>query len=167
MNIVRLNFKEPGTILDFLNKIQKMLDELPKDNKKPIANVHEQVGRAFFIDKIAERRGWNYEKTKGWLKNLYCFYPAAALNIILREIAIYLDHQYEDTINHSKEIYVISLLDGEIKKADKSKIKNYRNFAAFRTMKDAEEAKKIVKPLIDYMFSVNAGKQENKKCNFL
>lgn len=47
------------------------------------------------------------------------------------------------TFENSKEIYVISCLNGEITKVkDLNKIKNFKNFAAFRTLEDAITAKK-------------------------
>lgn len=79
--------------------------------------------------------------------------PASLLSTLLRNIAIDLDKKYEDHISKSPEIYVISLLNGKITKANKAHIKNYRNFAAFRTIEDAKEACKIVKPLLKELFN--------------
>ena len=84
--------------------------------------------------------------------------PAAALSIILREIATELDKKYKDHIEKSPEIYVISTLDGRITKANKAHIRNYRNFAAFRTIEDAKIACKIVKPILKEMFKSKSGK---------
>lgn len=54
-----------------------------------------------------------------------------------------LDEKYPDHINKSKEVWVISTLDGEIKQIKElHKIKNFRNFAAFRSLDDALTAKK-------------------------
>ena len=63
-----------------------------------------------------------------------------------------MDKKYEDHIENSPEIYVISLLDGRITKANKAHIKNYRNFAAFRTIGDAKIACNIVKELLKELF---------------
>ena len=78
--------------------------------------------------------------------------------MVLREIAIELDKKYEDHIENSPEIYVISMLDGKIAKANKAHIKNYRNFAAFRTIEDAKIACRIVKPILKEMFKNKGGK---------
>ena len=107
----------------------------------------------FYIGRIASRLGWKPEKVdKYLLTSVDSVLPAAAFSMILREIAIELDKKYEDHIENSPEIYIISLLDGRIVKANKAHIKNYRNFAAFRTIEDAKIACKIVKPILKGMF---------------
>ena len=50
------------------------------------------------------------------------------------------------------------MLDGRITKANKAYIKNYRNFAAFRTIEDAKIACRIVKPILKEMFKSKSGK---------
>ena len=112
----------------------------------------------FYIEKIAARLGWKPEKVYNYLNSVDSILPAASLSMVLREIAIELDKKYEDHIENSPEIYVISLLDGRITKANKAHIKNYRNFAAFRTIEDAKIACKIVKPVLKEMF-----KSKNEK----
>lgn len=112
----------------------------------------------FYIEKIASRLGWKSEKVYNYLNSVDSILPAAALSMVLREIAIELDKKYEDHIENSPEIYVISLLDGRITKANKAHIKNYRNFAAFRTIEDAKIACKIVKPILKEMFKSKSGK---------
>lgn len=109
----------------------------------------------YYIDKIANRLGWKYEKMGNYLNNIDLIMPAAALSIVLREIAIELDKKYKDHIENSPEIYVISTFDGRITKANKAHIKNYRNFAAFRSIDDAKIACKIVKPILKNMFKSN------------
>lgn len=64
---------------------------------------------------------------------------------LLKEIAIEMDHRYIDSIKDSKEIFSISSLNGNIIKLNKDKIKNYRNFAAFRSKEEARMARYILK----------------------
>lgn len=104
------------------------------------------------INRLAERLGWKVEKVCNYLNTITSVYPTAAFSIILREIAIELDKKYEDHIKNSPEIYVISLLNGKITKANKAHIKNYRNFAAFRTVDDAKIACRILKELLKDLF---------------
>ena len=111
----------------------------------------------FYIEKIALRLGWEPKKVYNYLNNVDAIYPAAAFSIVLREIATELDKKYEDHIENSPEIYVISLLDGRITKANKAHIRNYRNFAAFRTIDDAKVACKIVKPIMKEIFKGKSG----------
>lgn len=112
----------------------------------------------FYIEKIAARLGWKPEKVYNYLNSVDSILPAAAFSMVLREIAIELDKKYEDHIENRPEIYVISMLDGRITKANKAHIKNYRNFAAFRTIEDAKIACRIAKPILKEMFKSKGGK---------
>lgn len=112
----------------------------------------------FYIEKIATRLGWKPEKVYNYLNSVDSILPAAAFSMVLREISIELDKKYEDHVENSPEIYVISMLDGRITKANKAYIKNYRNFAAFRTIEDAKIACRIVKPILKEMFKSKGGK---------
>lgn len=109
----------------------------------------------YYIQKIAKRLGWKVEKVYNYLNNVDTILPAAAFSMVLREIAIELDKKYEDHIEKSPEIYVISLFDGRITKANKAHIKNYRNFASFRTIEDAKIACTITRGILKEMFKNN------------
>lgn len=106
----------------------------------------------YYIEKLAEKLNWKVEKVYNYLNTINSIYPAAAFSMILREVAIELDKKYEDHIEKSPEIYVISLLDGRITKANKAHIKNYRNFAAFRSAEDAKIACNIVREILKELF---------------
>lgn len=112
----------------------------------------------FYTEKIAVRLGWKPEKVYNYLNSVDSILPTAAFSMVLREIAIELDKKYEDHIENSPEIYIISMLDGRITKANKAHIKNYRNFAAFRTIEDAKIACRIVKPILKDIFKSKGGK---------
>ena len=112
----------------------------------------------FYIERIAARLGWKPEKAYNYLNSVDSILPAAAFSMVLREIAIELDRKYEDHIENSPEIYAISMTDGRITKANKAHIKNYRNFAAFRTIEDAKIACRIMKPVLKEMFKSRSGK---------
>jgi len=106
----------------------------------------------FYIEKIAKKKGWKLEKLYNFLNGIDELSEAAAFSIVLREIAVEIDKKYKDHIQDSPKIYVISLFDGRITEANKAHIKNYRNFAAFRTIEDAKIACKIVSPLLKELF---------------
>ena len=106
----------------------------------------------FYIEKIAKKKGWKLEKFYNFLNGIDELSEAAAFSIVLREIAVEIDKKYKDHIQDSPKIYVISLFDGRITEANKAHIKNYRNFAAFRTIEDAKIACKIVSPLLKELF---------------
>ena len=117
------------------------------------AKVPMELG--YYIQKIAEKLGWKMEKVYNYLNSVDSILPAAAFSMVLREVAIELDKKYKDHIEKSPEIYVVSLLDGRITKANKAHIKNYRNFAAFRTVEDAKIACSIVRDILKELFKNN------------
>lgn len=123
--------------------------------EKPVAETEVPMELEYYIQKIAEKFGWKVEKVYNYLNSVDTILPAAAFSMVLREIAIELDKKYEDHIEKSPEIYAISMLDGRITKANKAHIKNYRNFAAFRSVSDAKIACSIVRDILKEMFKNN------------
>ena len=104
------------------------------------------------IQRIADRTGWKPQKVEGYLNAIDAMMPMAAFNIVLREVAIMLDQKYPDHINKSKRIFCISPLDGRIHEVCKAHIKNYRNFAAFRSVEDAKLACNFLRKPLKEMF---------------
>lgn len=105
------------------------------------------------VQHLANRIGWNSNNLDKYLDNLYKISPAAVFSVLLKEVAIMLDERYPDHINKSKEVWIINTLDGGIKQIkDLHKIKNFRNFAAFRSLDDALMAKKIMAPALKDLY---------------
>lgn len=135
-------------------------EEIKKEPKKEVVEVFDSyVGT--YINKIARRLNWNAKKAENILNTVIDIYPAAAFSILLKEIAIQLDKQYEDHITKSPEIYVVSMFDGSIQACNKKGIRSFKNFAAFRTRKDAETAMMILAPFAEDLFNLNYAKQED------
>lgn len=137
------------------SNLSKLLDDgiIVSKPEKPVENKYEvPMDMEYYIQKIANRLNWKIDKTYNYLNNVDTICPAAAFSMILREIAIELDKKYEDHIENSPEIYVISMFDGRITKANKAHIKNYRNFAAFRSVSDAKIACNIMKDILKELF---------------
>ena len=154
-----------GTVVQRVVVTEGILPELIKAGIVTIAKPEKSVTKAeipmemeYYIQKIAEKLGWKVDKVYNYLNSVDTILPAAAFSMILREIAIELDKKYEDHIDKSPEIYVISLLDGRITKANKAHIRNYRNFAAFRSVSDAKIACRITKDILKEMFKSKSGK---------
>lgn len=122
---------------------------------KSVVETEVPMELEYYIQKIAEKLGWKIEKTYNYLNSVDAILPAAAFSIVLREVAVELDKKYEDQIEKSPEIYVVSMFDGKITKANKAHIKNYRNFAAFRTVEDAKIACSIVRDILKELFKNN------------
>ena len=135
---------------------------LPVFIKEGVISVQEEetncthVGIDYYFEHLAGRINWNPENLAKYLYNLASINEAAVFSILLREIAIVLDEKYDNHIENSKEIYSISSLNGEITKVkDLNKIKNFKNFAAFRSLEDAITAKKILEEPMKQLFKRN------------
>ena len=84
----------------------------------------------------------------------------AVVQLLLKEIAIELDKKYDNHIKNSEKIYAISNQDGRIHEVDKSHIKNYKAFPAFRSIEDAKIACSLVK---NHLKSIFGDDQEKPK----
>lgn len=132
---------------------------LPKFIKEGVISVQEEepkcthVNIDYYIGHLAERINWKPEDLLKYLENLASINEAAVFSILLREVAIVLDKRYPDHIERSKDIYFIGMADGEIHKIKElHKVRNFRNFAAFRTIEDALCAKHILKDFMKELF---------------
>ena len=158
---VKDSFFGKGTIVQHIVVTKDILPELLKlgivttKSEKPVAETEVPMELEYYIQKIADKLGWKIEKVYNYLNSVDVILPAAAFSMVLREIAIELDKKYKDHIEKSPEIYIISTLDGRITKANKAHIKNYRNFAAFRSVSDAKIACSIARDILKEMFKNN------------
>lgn len=118
-----------------------------KPDKNVKTNIPMDIG--YYIHKLAKRLGWT---DFNYIDDIISVYPVAALFMILKEIAIETNKKYNNRVENSPEIYAISLMDGVIRPVNKANIKNYRNFAAFRSLEDAMTARIIVKDILEYVF---------------
>ena len=132
---------------------------LPKLIKEGVISVREEepecthVNVDYYIEHLAERINWEPGNLAEYLINLAGISEAAVFSVLLREVAIVMDKKYPNHIERSREIYVISMTDGEIHKLrELHKVKNFRNFAAFRTIEDALCAKYILKDFMKELF---------------
>ena len=143
---------------DILPKLIESGIVTTKPTKSTVAETKVPMKLEYYIQKIADRLGWKLEKMYNYLNTIDVIFPAAAFSMILREIAVELDKKYEGHIETSPEIYVISTFNGKITKANKAHIKNYKNFAAFRSIEDAKIACFIVRDILKEMFKDTSGK---------
>lgn len=116
------------------------------------AHLKEVLGEDYYIFGLADKKGWEPRKMARYIENLTKFNPAAAALVLLREIAIDFDDAHDGHIEDSEEIWTISMLNGKVERVDKSKVKNYRNFPAFRSEREAKEAHSILSRRLRKMF---------------
>ena len=105
------------------------------------------------IKSLAKKTNWKEEKLLNILATLHLANPWAATQMVLREIAIELDKKYDDHINKSEKIYVISPQDGRIHEINKKTVKNYKAFSAFRSIEDAKIACSLIREHLKSIFS--------------
>lgn len=98
----------------------------------------------FYILSLAKRLNWKPDKVLGFLNKIAEIRPILPFNLLLKEIAVELDKKYDGHIKNSKEIWVVSVLNGSIGRVNKDEITTYDNFAAFRTKEDAKFALKVL-----------------------
>lgn len=115
-----------------------------------LGGVPDNAG--FYISQAGKKLGIDPLSACELLEMVAIMNPTAFFSILLREVAVELDKKYPDHIENSKEIYYINVFNGTITKADKAWIRNYRNFAAFRTVEDARVACKILSPIMKDLF---------------
>lgn len=117
---------------------------LKKIHKLDASEIYEKIDRKFSEYMPSDHLGI--------FLTLHCIYPGSAAGIFLKEIAIELDKNYDDHISQSPRIFTISAFNGDIFEVDKSHIRNYRNFAAFRTIEDAQYARDILESYFGKIF---------------
>ena len=98
----------------------------------------------FYILSLAKRLNWKPNKVLNFLNKMAEIRPILPFNLLLKEIAVELDKQYDSHIKNSKEIWVVSVLIGSICMVNKDEVTTYNNFAAFRTKEDAKFALKVL-----------------------
>lgn len=142
---------------DFSNVIffldDKTIEFLKRINK--ISEMHfpeTGVSSNVITSVLASKHDCTYKEMECFIQLLYDMNKGAALTLVLRELAILIDNIYDGSIQDSPEIYAISSLNGRVHKVDKSKVKNYRNFAAFRSEREALLAKQILRSYFKEMF---------------
>lgn len=132
--VVKDNSESPLVITESMLKL--LLDFGKIEAKKFNSTLH------YYQDKVENKIG------KEAFAKLCQKYPSAVIGMILKEIAIELDSAYPNHISKSTYIFVIATSRWEVVPILKSSITNYKGFAAFRTVADAQYALDIVKPLI-------------------
>lgn len=106
----------------------------------------------YYFNKLCSRFDWKPAKAASILDSFYALNPSIVFSMLLKEIAIDFDRKYKGHISESKEIWSVNSLNGEVFMANKNSIKNYRNFAAFRSKEEAEKACTILQVLLADMF---------------
>ena len=138
-------------LVNVVDYLRKRIQKIEAAEAKTKENAYPDI--VYYIERLAEKKGWNPRRMAKYLDDLTTISPSAVFSILLKEVAIELDKKYEDHISDCKEVFVVSLMDGRIHKVPRAHIKNFRNFAAFRTEEDARSACKILRNALKNLFS--------------
>lgn len=117
----------------------------------------ENFSSEYILGRLSKRVGWSTKTIIHILSAMNTINPVLVFTVLLKEIAIIMDKKYPDHISDSPEIYTISLISGRVVKVKKDLVKNYTNFAAFRSTKEASKAVVILRKIYKSLF-VNAEK---------
>lgn len=134
-----------------VNITDEMLDFLIKSGF--VEQLDEPMDWFYYVNHLADRMEVNVEDLYTNLSYLSNYHPMAFINIILREIALVMDHKYEGNIKDCQYVYFISSFTGEIRKVQTSNIKSFKGFAAFRSIEDATKAVIILKDFFNKVFN--------------
>lgn len=99
----------------------------------------------YYLRKICQKSSLNEENSMEFLFTLLNICPASLYTMFLREIAIDLDANYKDHISNSPSIYIVDIASMRVYNLPKAYIKNYKNFAAFRSSKETLIALELLK----------------------
>jgi hypothetical protein len=101
----------------------------------------------YYLRKICQKSSLNEENSMEFLFTLLNICPASLYTMFLREIAIDLDANYEDHISNSPDIYVVDIISMKVYNLRKGCIKDYKNLAAFRSVREAQIALGLLEEL--------------------
>lgn len=142
------------------NNIEKLI-EYGYVTKQPVTEQEIPMELSFYVKRLAKRL--DMDKAAMWwvISAIKSGMPAIAFQMLLKEIALYMESLEDTPISKRETIYCIDLGDGEIYEQHAEAIKNFSVFSAFSSKENADKAKTILSPFINILY----GKQENCKCN--
>lgn len=108
----------------------------------------------FYVAKLAKKMNLKFEVCEAMLGNIASYSPITVLSLLAKQISLELDQHYEGHIRDAEHIFVLSTVDGTIIEIPaKARVEtNYRNFAAFRSLEDANLAYSILSHLYNEAF---------------
>ena len=108
----------------------------------------------FYVAKLAKKMNLKFEVCEAMLGNIASYSPITVLSLLAKQISLELDQHYEGHIRNAEHVFVLSTVNGTITEIP-SEVRadtNYRNFAAFRSLEDANLAYSILSHLYNEAF---------------
>ena len=124
-------------------------------DKPKYANPHGiSLSVKYYVAKLARKMNLKFEVCEAMLGNIASYSPITVLSLLAKQISLELDQHYDGHIRDAEHIFVLSTVDGTITEIP-TKVRvetNYRNFAAFRSLEDANLAYSILSHLYNEAF---------------
>lgn len=158
---VTATLKEEGVKTNFIFRSSRLTSPQARmlvmrgilKEEKPLDKVEKEPKVPTFDEAVALVSTWlmgtPHEKdTAG--EFLAAMPDYARFSVVLRAFAVLIDRKYPDHINNADvdKYFTIDMTNGRVCEVPKGKIKNFRNFAAFRTIDDIKIATKVLRPFI-------------------
>lgn len=140
-----------NTELELLKLLSQMFPDVcnrcRKSSKSEKSPAEESLTYDALVKEYARLSGVDPAFAVGVLKSIPDYLGFQAL---LRSAAVILDRKYPDHINNAKvdKYYTIDMSNGRVCEVPKGKVKNFRHFAAFRSLEDIKKATKLLRPFI-------------------
>lgn len=125
-------------------------DNLKTFIKHGLIREEEDYTLGFFYTKLAERLNITLNNMMQLAEKLKRSMPSILFQMLLKEISL----EFGKGVNFREApfVYAISLINGEFITVTTFEVKNFANFAVFKSPKDAMKAKKLLKPILRLMF---------------
>lgn len=141
--------------LELLKLLGQMLsdacDGCKKSRKSEKSPAEENLTYDSMIEEYARLNGVDSGFARSILSSIPDYLGFQAL---LRSAAVILDKKYPDHINNANvdKYYTIDMSNGRVCEVPKGKVKNFRHFAAFRSLEDIKKATKALRPFMKHLW---------------
>ena len=128
---------------------------ITSSDKPRYANPHGiDTSVKYYVAKLARKMNIKFEICEAMLGNIASYSPITVMSLLAKQISLELDQHYDGHIRDAEHIFVLSTVDGTISEVPaKARVEtNYRNFAAFRSLEDANLAYSILSNLYNEAF---------------
>ena len=108
----------------------------------------------FYIAKNKKKMNLKFEVCESMLGYIASYSPITVLSLLAKQISLELDQHYEGHIRNAEHVFVLSTVNGTITEipSEARADTNYRNFAACRSLEDANLAYSILSHLYNEAF---------------
>ena len=128
---------------------------ITSSDKPRYANPHGiDTSVKYYVAKLAKKMNLKFEVCESMLGYIESYSPMTVMSLLAKQISLELDQHYEGHIRNAEHIFVLSTINGTITEipSEARADTNYRNFAAFRSLEDANLAYSILSHLYNEAF---------------